>query len=123
MGITICSKHGRSGFRETCEHVAAEFSKGHYEQFHRLEFFPNMLVCDGCWEKHELARFENHPEIAGKPFYDAEEDSPMVKEYSRIYEKLIRGVWCARCIAEMQAKAASASGEAPPNQPYVQTAR
>jgi hypothetical protein len=103
MGVTICSKHGKSGFRETCEHVDAEFRMGHYKQFHRLEFL-NMLVCDGCWEKYDFARLEHHPDIAGKRFYEADEDSPMVKAYENIYDKLNRRCWCVKCIAELQTK-------------------
>ena len=108
----ICDKHGRTGFYEACEHVDAEFSQGRYRPFHRLEFWLGMLVCDGCWDRYSLARFESHPDIAGKPFYEADEDSQAVKEYERIYDSWERRCWCDKCVAELRANASDASGDA-----------
>jgi hypothetical protein len=112
VGVIVCSKHGKSGFRETCEHVSTELGVGRYAQSRRAEFWLNMLVCDECWEEHDFARFESHPDITGKPFYEADEDSPTFQEYSRVYEGLRRRCWCVKCIAEIRANAAGDGGDA-----------
>jgi hypothetical protein len=112
MGVIMCSKHGKSGFRETCEHVDTEFRKGRYGRPRRLEFWLGALVCDECWEGYDIARLESHPGIAGKPFYEADEDSPAYQEYSRVYDKLRRRCWCVKCIAEIRNNAAHGSGDA-----------
>ncbi|HEV7893892.1 MAG TPA: hypothetical protein VGP08_24965 [Pyrinomonadaceae bacterium] len=103
MAVTNCPKHGKTGFRETCEHVHAEFRRGHSVSVHPLTFHAGLLVCDECWGKYDLARLESHPDIAGKVFYEADEDNPAVQEYVGVYESLRRGGMCAKCIAEIQA--------------------
>jgi hypothetical protein len=114
MGITICPKHGRSGFREVCEHVDADFKMGRRGDY-RLLSFVNMLVCDACWDGYDLARLESHPGIASKPFYELDDESPIVKKYDRVYERLRYSLWCSKCIAEIRENAARVSSAAPPD--------
>jgi hypothetical protein len=115
MGIVNCSKHGGTGFWETCAHVGAEFGQGNYPQFHQLTFHENVVVCDRCWEQYDLARFESHPDIAGKLIYDTNENKPMVKEYFRLYEIINAQsqCWCTKCIAEIRAKVGTPWAEGP----------
>ena len=121
MGITICSKHGRQGFREMCEHVDAEFTQGNYKQFRSLVFWLDMLVCDRCWEKYNLERYENHPDIVGNFFYEIEEDSPITKDYENIYNEMQRRIWCWQCIAEVQVSTARKNKEPDPFPVYEKT--
>ena len=65
----------------------------------------------------KLGRFlgqvvESHPDMAGKVFYEADEESQVVKEYDRIHENLECSCWCDQCIAELQANASDATGDA-----------
>ena len=122
MGITDCPKHGRSGFHEACEHVTADLSRECYGDYHYLTLW-NMLVCNGCWEKYDLARLERHPDIAGKKNYEVEEESPIFEEYYRAYKGLQYGVRCAKCIAEIRAAADGSDSAAPPNNGMHPTAK
>ncbi len=122
MGVTICPKQGKSGFRELCEHVDADFKIGRYGDY-RLLTFVNMLVCDACWDGYDLARLESHPGIAGKPFYELDDESPIAQEYDRVYEGLRYSIWCSKCIAEIGENAASVSGTAPPKNGMHPTAK
>ena len=116
MGIVDCPRHGGTGFYEVCTHVGDAFRKRNYEPFHRLNFYQNVIVCDSCWEQNDLVRFESHPDIAGKRFYEADEDKPMVKEYRGIYESINTHsrCWCVKCVAEIEANACTDIGAAGP---------
>jgi len=105
MTLIRCPKHGTSGFRETCQHVDAEFKSGNYREFRRLNFWGNLMVCDNCWNEYNFVRFESHPEIAGQDYWDVEEETPIVQEYYNAYHKLSRRAWCLNCISELREKA------------------
>ena len=109
MGVTYCPRHGRSWLRETCAHLSTEFEAGCCPRFHRLTYWLNALVCDECWERYDLARLESHPEVAGRRFYDADEDGPTHVEYCAAYESIERSGHCVKCLAELQPEAADFS--------------
>ena len=102
----ICPKHDRTGFYETCEHVDAELQNGTRKEFRRLYYWFDLMVCDACWVKYDFSHFENHPEIAGRRFYemfeDTDEETPIMQEYNAAYDKLSRRAWCVKCYAELQ---------------------
>src|SRR4051794_10918108 len=109
MVVIDCSKRGNSGILEVCIHAGAESRERNCKPLHRLNFFQNVLVCESCWERYDIARFESHPDIEGKSFYEADEDKPVVKEYFRIYNCINTQSqsWCATCISEIQGNAGS----------------
>jgi len=61
MGVCICEKHGRGGVVETCPHAAETIERGSYHHLHRIEIFGDLLVCEECLSKYELAEFERYP--------------------------------------------------------------
>ena len=100
----LCKKHGRSGFHETCVHVDAYFRSGKYKEFHLPEFWIHTLVCDDCYNRYNVAKYEKHPEIADKDLIDIDEEQPIVKEFMDIYNNMQRRIWCSKCLAELREK-------------------
>jgi len=121
MGITYCKKHGRQGFDQVCEHIDAKFKEGIFSlETHRLNFWEIILVCDNCWRDYDIEKFENHPELKGKSFFDIDdefdENSSIYKEYGNVQQKLnenLRG-WCLQCIKEVEVKTTRRKGKVEP---------
>lgn len=116
----ICEKHGRQGFEQVCEHIDAEFKQEIYPETHRLNFWEIILVCNECWENYEIEKFESHPELKGKSYFDIDdeldEDSPIFKKYVEVQEKLNKNLkgWCIQCIKEVKVKTWRREGKLDP---------
>ena len=122
MGITICKKHGRQGFDQICEHIETKFKEGIYPEAYRLKFWEIILICEVCWKNYDIEKFESHPELKGKSYFDIDdefdENSPIFKEYVEVQQRLnknLRG-WCLQCISEVKVKTARRRGE---NDPFL----
>jgi len=50
MGIMICEVHGRSGFVETCSHVARQIDDRQAPQGRRFKILPDLFICDACFD-------------------------------------------------------------------------
>jgi hypothetical protein len=62
MGICSCEVHGSQSWIETCPHIGEAFRKGVVLQ--RFKVFSGLLnveVCNHCFQRHNLSRFEVEP--------------------------------------------------------------
>lgn len=99
MGLTLCKKHGRTGFTETCAHVADAIEKGQSGKFHEITILGKMLVCDSCFKSLGLEKFRN---LNLKwPREHLEVSDAVLDEYEVAYELIEdRGTYCSKCLAE-----------------------
>lgn len=122
LGICTCSKHGRSGWDEVCEHLNAELNQGIYGPFHYIRSWAGVRVCEKCWQDYNMEYYETHPDIADKDFFDISEESPIFDEYhNEVYEKLKRGGRCLQCLAEIEVNQARRNGIPDPFAVYEKT--
>ena len=106
MTLILCKKHGTQGFVEVCEHIDSELRSDVFHKHKQLTFWCNVYACDDCWQKFDIANFENHPELTGRYFYDDEydENGSAFQGYNKIYSRLNRKSWCTKCLREIQDK-------------------
>lgn len=119
MGVIICRKHGRQGFDEVCGHLHELYERGLYSpgRKFRLGGVYVIRVCDQCWARHDLDRFERFSAMDVDEFLDLsdEEIEPIEKEWQKVYEAVGRRLWCLRCLTEIQV---SRAGEKAPSNDF-----
>jgi hypothetical protein len=119
MGLYLCKKHGRAGIVEACPHAADTISEGHYGQFHRIEFFGTLLVCQECLRNYDLANFKGLPSYFASELPDYDD---AVEAFTEIYERLEgRRVFCSECVAAAEVTQARREGRPDPYPVYERT--
>ncbi|MGJ4947385.1 hypothetical protein [Bradyrhizobium sp. HKCCYLS20291] len=98
MGITICPKHGRSSFVETCQHAGREIEQGKVPAGHDLALLGHLFVCDTCFDQPGFDRFAD---LAEMPVEKAIDD-----ERWQLYEAACdrlegREAFCLHCVREL----------------------
>lgn len=102
MGIMICSKHGRSGFIETCSHIGRIIDAGEIPIGRRLDILGALLVCEDCFSSLGFDKCEGLADISG-PSFDA--DDPRWPSYEAAYDAMEgRRAFCSKCFAELERK-------------------
>jgi hypothetical protein len=125
MGIISCKKHGLQGFEEVCEHIDAEYKSVFFRKhndFSLAELY-GIYVCDECWAKHNLDRFQPFSTITSDEFLDMDEEKAdsIEQSWSEIYNAVNRKMWCCQCIAEIEIKYARNNGKSDPFPVYEKT--
>jgi ribosomal protein S17E len=127
MGIILCKRHGKQGFEQVCKHIDADLKAEVCLKSKRLDFWGNILVCDECWKNYEIEKFEEHPELKGKDYFDIDdefdENSYIFQEYCKVYDKLNEnmGGWCLQCMAEIKIKNARRNNKPDPFRVFEKT--
>lgn len=115
MGIIHCKKHGKQGFIEVCEHIHDEYKNDIYHKPRRFTsgnlYF--IEVCDICWQKYDLDRFQHFSEISLDEFLDLDNEKAksLKDEWRNVYDSVNRRGWCVQCIAEVKVKQARRNNE------------
>jgi hypothetical protein len=121
VGVFICEKHGQAGIVEACPHAAEIIGQENYHQFHRIEIFGVMLVCEECLRKYKLAGFEGYPSWIEAERPDEELDKA-VDAYLEKYERLIgRRAFCSECVAAAEVAQTRREGGPDPFPVYERT--
>ncbi|GLH75554.1 hypothetical protein SSBR45G_04620 [Bradyrhizobium sp. SSBR45G] len=100
MGITICAKHGRVPFVETCGHVAQQIEQRTAPTGRQLTILGHLFVCDACFEQLGFDRFAS---LAEMPFEDAiDVDDGRWQLYDSAYDRLEgRTTFCLDCFRDL----------------------
>lgn len=115
MGIILCKKHGRQGFKEVCEHIHQEYKNDIYYKNRKFELGELYFieVCEDCWQKHNLDKFRHFAEVPFDELLDMDEEKAnlMEDEWTKIYNSINRRGLCIQCIAEVKVKQARRNNE------------
>lgn len=115
MGITLCKKHGQQGFFEVCGHIYQEYENDIYRSNRRFELgeFYFIEVCEKCWQKHNLDRFDHFAEISDDELLDMDQEKAKAidDEWRKVYDSVNRRGLCVQCIAEVKVKQAKRNNE------------
>ena len=125
MGLILCKKHGKQGFYEVCGHIDAEYKQDIYRK-HRnfcIGELLGILVCEKCWEKHSLDRFQLYLDMSFDEFLnlDNEKADLIGEEWDEVYCAVGRQGWCIECVAEIIVRQARKNGEPDPFPIYEKT--
>jgi hypothetical protein len=101
MGITICETHERSGFLETCPHVAEEIDHGRVPRDHRFGLMGYLFVCDDCFNAFGFQSFASLAELPLEDIIDVTDGR--LEAYEKAYDAIEgRRMFCLKCIAELE---------------------
>jgi hypothetical protein len=102
MGIMICPIHGRSGFVETCSHIASKVRTGALPLGHRFDWLGHLFVCDECF--HSLG-FEKCSGLKDLDIKNDDIDDGLADTYEAAYNAIEdRDAFCSKCFAELERK-------------------
>lgn len=102
MGIFFCSKHGRSGFHEMCEHIYSDLQMGIYPEMFRFPPF-DIMLCKACYLGLEAGRMSDIDLDDMLKLPDAETEAAD-KIFTNVYDKIPgRNLMCYNCIEEIKA--------------------
>jgi hypothetical protein len=109
VGKCICERHGHTGIVEVCPHAGDIIANGCYGDFHLIDVYGLLLVCEECFHRYGLSQFENCPCLWDHP------DQKVEDAYFEIYERLEgRRVKCAECVAAAEVAQARKDGRPDP---------
>jgi hypothetical protein len=125
MALIRCKKHGLQGFSEVCVDIDTEYNQDIYRE-HRdfcIGELYGILVCEECWNKHNLDRFQTYLKMSFDDFLDLDEEEakPIEEEWDKVYQTVNRKGWCIQCVAEIRVKQARKKGEPEPFPTYERT--